>query len=102
MTQKIQKLKNRIVRAYLSEPNELSHEEIEKEIFAIENEIDLLDRQNHEDNYNYEEFMSAISDLRKAVRKVKVEKFIYDEEIELDRMFPNRHDEDSMFDHSNL
>ncbi len=102
MTQKIQKLKNRIECAYLSEPDKLSHEELEKEIFAIENEVDLLDSQNYEDNYNYEEVTSAISDLRKAIRKTKIDRFMYDEEVELDLMFPNRHDEDfdedSMYD----
>ena len=38
--------------------------------------------------------MSDISDLKKAVRKVKIERFIYDEEIELDLIFPDRHDPD--------
>ena len=52
------------------------------------------DSLNYEDNDDYEDVMSDISDLKKAVRKVKIERFIYDEEIELDLIFPDRHDPD--------
>ncbi len=98
MNQIIQKLKRRIINAYLSDPKELPYEELEKEVCAIENDINSLDNQNYKENDDYKEVLTGINELRKAVRKTKRERFIYDEDIERDLMDLDRHDEDSMYD----
>ncbi|MCD4745800.1 MAG: hypothetical protein K8R58_05835 [Bacteroidales bacterium] len=97
MKQEIQKLKKRIVYAFLNAGDKiLTHEELEKDISSIEKDIELLEENVFEDDPDY----AIIKDLRKAIRRIKIDNFIYDEEIELDLMFPNRHntdfDEDSM------
>jgi hypothetical protein len=101
MKQEIQKLKKRIVYAFLNaEDKILTHEELEKEISSIEKDIELLEENVFEDDPEYDEICGNIKDFRKAIRRIKIDNFIYDEEIELDLMFPNRHnpdfDEDSM------
>jgi hypothetical protein len=103
MKQEIQKLKKRIVSAFLNAGDKtLSHEELEEDISNIEEDIDLLEKSIFEDDLEYDQICANVKNLRKAVRKIKIDFFIYDEEIELDLMFPDRHDpdfdEDSMYD----
>ena len=94
MKQEIQKLKKRIVDAFLNADNKsLTHDELEKEISSIEKDIELLEENVFEDDPEYNEICGNIKDFRKAIRRIKIDNFIYDEEIELDLMRPDKHDD---------
>ena len=64
--------------------------EYEQVLFYLESEINSLKGQ-----YSPESIQkSTIEKLSKRIEKIKNEYDIFDKEAQLDRMFPNRHDED--------
>lgn len=71
------------------------NEELENENFEVEN--DLLDLEQDNENellHNNGKERRGLISLQMKIKSVKKEFDFYDEEAELDYMFPNRHDED--------
>jgi len=88
----ITRLKNKIAKAFTrAANNDITHEELEKEVTRFEKTINLLDRRLVTPRQKTDP--ADIDIMRAVIREMKILFFIYDEELELDLMFPNRHDE---------
>jgi hypothetical protein len=88
----ITRLKNKIAKAFTrAANNDITHEELEKEVARFEKTINLLDRRLVTPRQKTDP--ADIDIMRAVIREMKILFFIYDEELELDLMFPNRHDE---------
>lgn len=68
--------------------DEIDVNDLEEKVYQLENEINIQ-KQNCFDG----EF-AAFDKLSKRVNQIKKENDFYDEETELDYMFPDRHDPD--------
>lgn len=76
-----EKLKNKF------ESNESDINELEEKIIDLENSVQEYYEANFENN-------TYIKSLLNAIKSFKKENDFYNSEAELDRMFPDRHDED--------
>ena len=73
------------------------YKELENDNFEVEDELYELEQSVTESlDYTYDEENNLIKSLLKKIKAAKQEFDFYDEEAELDNMFPNRHDEDNM------
>lgn len=85
---------------------ELSNDnyEAEEQVADLEEKIDLLtDEYAYQDDYDFQgerKESDALKKLKNDIQKMKREFDFYDEEAELDMMFPNRHNDD--FDEDDL
>jgi len=72
--------------------------DVEQEVYELEDEIKLLlDEYSFQDEPMFEDQETELTKLRELnnlVKEMKQEFDFYDEESELDMMFPNRHDDD--------
>ena len=77
---------------------ENDNSEVEQDVNDLENDIqyalDFATENNEEISHAKEEFIKGLQGLLKKVQKLKKKFDFYDEEAELDRMFPNRDDDD--------
>ncbi len=81
---------NRLNEAYLKFLDELENDnyEVEQDVLDLEQEVnDALEYTSGKEN-------QKLRELSKNINIMKEEYDFYDEETELDRMFPNRDDED--------
>ena len=76
--------------AYLKLREELENDNLEDEqdVFDLEQQI----QEELEDGFNNEE--QQLKGLLNRIKELKKEFDLYDEDTELDRMFPDRHDDD--------
>jgi septation ring formation regulator EzrA len=68
--------------------DDIESDELEERVLDLEEEINAAIEQC------FEEEVEAYKKLQKRVKAIKKEHDFYDEEAELDMMFPDRHDED--------
>lgn len=72
--------------------------DVEDEVYELEDEVRLLlDEYSFQDEpmfENQETELIKLRELNSLVKEMKQEFDFYDEESELDMMFPNRHDDD--------
>ncbi len=68
--------------------DDIESDELEERVLDLEEEINAGIEQC------FEEEVEAFKKLQKRVNAIKKEHDFYDEEAELDMMFPDRHDED--------
>ncbi|WP_313375263.1 hypothetical protein [Chishuiella sp.] len=79
---------------------ELSNDnyEVEQGVYDMEEEVhELLRIYDYQEDYDYNGKtleLDALKKLLKKIKSLKREFDFYDEEAELDMMFPDRHDED--------
>ncbi len=71
-------------------------ENYETEVLELEEEVDreIETLENHPHYERISEILESFENLKKDIGQFKKEYDFYDEEGELDMMFPNRHDDD--------
>jgi poly-gamma-glutamate capsule biosynthesis protein CapA/YwtB (metallophosphatase superfamily) len=83
---------------YLYEEISNENYEAEDKVADLEEKIDqMIEDYSYQDDYHFKgepKELDALKKLKNDVKKMKREFNFYDEQAELDRMFPNRHDED--------
>lgn len=91
MEQELNELKNRLdeLEILISDSTPDSEEKIEEEFYAIKAKIDEF--QDYPFRDKEERLFQKMS---KQLNQIKNDLDLYDEESELDMMFPNRHDDD--------
>ena len=88
LTQRIEHIKNQFDEYDIEDIGSNEYESLETEVYEIEREIaDYID---NADGLQYEKLQK----LQKKIVRIKKENDFYDEDAELDMMFPNRHDDD--------
>lgn len=71
---------------------EQSNYEVEEKVYALEEQLNEL---MHEyDHMTYEKEFKQLRLLKQKLKQIKTDFDFYDEQAELDMMFPNRHDDD--------
>jgi|SRR5574344_16725 hypothetical protein len=88
LTQRIEYIENRFDEFDIKEVGGEEYEGLEAEVYEIEKEI--ADYLGGAEGIQYEQLRK----LQKTVSRIKSENDFYDKEAELDRMFPNRYDDD--------
>ena len=68
--------------------DDMEFDELTERVYELENEIQIRLREAFDDEYEH------YQKLNKKVQRIKKENNFYDPEAELDRMFPNRYDDD--------
>lgn len=68
--------------------DEIDQSELEERVYKLEDEITACIETCHESEYPF------FKNLLNRINSIKKENDFYDEEAELDMMFPNRHDDD--------
>lgn len=78
----------------LNEDEHFDINDFEEEILGIEEQVneDLEISRIYHSRGSFEE--NKLKHLLKLIKRIKSDYNFYDEEYELDRMFPNRHDDD--------
>jgi hypothetical protein len=89
MEQELNELKNRLDELEILISNPDSEEEIEERFYFIKAKIDEF--QDYPFREKEEQLLRKMS---KKLNQIKNDLDLYDEEAELDMMFPNRHDDD--------
>lgn len=90
----------KLIESYENIYEELSNQnyEAEEKVYDLEEKIEeLMDEYSFQDDYLFTDEpreWNTLNKLKCNVKKMKREFDFYDEQAELDRMFPNRHDED--------
>jgi len=80
-------LKQRVEDLYQAvDDSIIDDEEATKQYYAIEEEIEALELNNYND--------FDLSVIKKRMKAINAKLDLYDQERELDMMFPNRHDND--------
>lgn len=96
MKKEIEKLKVKLEH-YLNEL-EKGNYDVEQEVVDFETEIMEMVRQfDYQDDFRYKGNpyeLNALKSIIIDIKRLKNEFDFYDEETELDMMFPNRHDDD--------
>jgi hypothetical protein len=70
-------------------------EELENNNFEVEEQLyDLEEQATDSLGFTYDREHAMIEQLLKKIKSAKLEYDLYDEEAELDNMFPDRHDDD--------
>lgn len=79
----------------LNEQYQKLYQELENDNYEAEQDVyDLEQQVNEELSYAFGKEKHALQSLLHKIKTMKKEFDFYDEEAELDMMFPNRHDED--------
>lgn len=89
MEQELNELKDKLEELEILISNADSEEETEERFYAIKTKIDEF--QDYPFREKDEQLLRKMS---KKINQIKNDLGLYDEETELDMMFPNRHDDD--------
>jgi len=88
LTQRVEDIENKFDGFDVDNIGSDEYENLEREVYQIEKEI--AEYIGGVEGFQYNQLIK----LQKKIAQIKRNNDFYDEEAELDRMFPNRHDDD--------